>query len=124
MPQAKKKYNWTKARAEAVTNITAKKKKIDLIARKNFGQMIQQRRQEIDMTQPELAEKTNQKFFTFVSNVENGRAKIPTVDLKIWARALKVNRNQFVQNYLFAADPPLYNALFSAAKPKKFSQED
>ena len=105
-------YKKTPARLEAVANTADKNKKIDKERRKEFGQRMKAVRLGRDMTQMDMAIATGQAYFTFISQIENGVAKVPSRDVALWAAALDLNVADFAKSYLKACDENLFNAIF------------
>ncbi len=64
------------------------------------------------MTQRELADKLKLAYYTFISQVETGAARVPPEDLIEWARALKVDPAEFATKLLSYYDPHTYKAIF------------
>ena len=64
------------------------------------------------MTQRELADKLKLAYYTFISQVETGAARVPPEDLIEWARALKVDPAEFAKKLLSYYDPHTYKAIF------------
>lgn len=81
--------------------------------RKRFGQQLKLQRESLGMTQMDMALATDQTYFTFISAVENGKAKMPTKDIELWATALKLDRRLVAKAFLQAYDVDLYSVLFS-----------
>lgn len=81
-------------------------------ARKAFGQRLKLKRESLELTQMEMAIATGQTYFTFISAVETGKAKLPTKDLPLWASALEVEVPTFARAFLQAYDLSLYEALY------------
>ncbi len=62
-------------------------------------------------SQIELAEILGFKYYTFISQVENGFGRLPTESLESWARALGSIR-PFARELLSYYDPELFRLLF------------
>ena len=105
-------YKKTKARLASIPKVADKNKSIDKERRKAFGQRMKLVRLGRDMTQMDMAVATGQTYFTFISQIENGIAKIPTKDIELWAEALGVDTPDFAKSYLKATDEALFNAIF------------
>ena len=88
--------------------------RVNVEARKAFGQRLKHRREQLGLTQMEMALATNQAYFTFISAVETGKTKLPTQDIEAWATVLKVDINLFAKAFVQAYDVSLYNALFNS----------
>jgi transcriptional regulator with XRE-family HTH domain len=95
-----------------IDRVAEKSVKVDRQSRYDFGQRLKARRSSLDMTQLELAQKVGQTYFTFISQVENGVAKIPTADIKVWATALDIDPEVLAKACLAAYDPDMHTLLF------------
>ena len=102
-----------KRETATVDRVTRKMTKVDREVRRQFGQRLKGRRGELGYTQLQFAELVGQQYFTFISQVENGVAKIPTDDLGLWADVLGLDPYEFAKAYLKAVDGGLYKALFN-----------
>src|SRR5215204_6310083 len=80
--------------------------------RKEAGAWLQQRRKEAGLSQMQLAEKLGLKYYTFVSQVENGFGRVPSDTMEAWALALGLGPAEFARHLLFYYDPQLYRLLF------------
>ena len=80
--------------------------------RKAAGRYIRELRQEAGMSQLDLAQALGIAYYTFVSQVENGAARVPPEALGTWAKALGVERRKFAKTLLSFYDPFMYRAIF------------
>ena len=53
--------------------------------RKQAGDWLKQRRADAGMSQVALAERLGMKYYTFISQVENGFSRVPTETMEAWA---------------------------------------
>ena len=81
--------------------------------RKEAGRWLAELRQHAGLSQRDLAAKTGTDFYTFISQIENGRGRIPPNKYEVWAIALNVNPRMFVQKLLSYYDPITYHILFA-----------
>jgi hypothetical protein len=65
-----------------------------------------------------LAGKLGLKYYTFISQVENGFGRVPTDSMEAWARALGADPAFFARELLSFYDPELHRLLFEASKAK------
>jgi transcriptional regulator with XRE-family HTH domain len=56
------------------------------------------------------------KYYTFISQVENGFGRVPTESMEAWARALGVDPSGFARELLSYYEPELYRLLFEVKK--------
>lgn len=80
--------------------------------RKAAGRYVRALRQDVGMSQLDLARALGIAYYTFVSQVENGAARVPPEGLLAWAGALRVDRREFATRLLSYYDPFMYQAIF------------
>jgi transcriptional regulator with XRE-family HTH domain len=80
--------------------------------RNQAGRWLRQLREERGMSQRELAKKVGAKYYTFISQLELGRGRIPPDRYIVWAKALEVEPREFVRGLMFHYDPVTYNVIF------------
>jgi transcriptional regulator with XRE-family HTH domain len=89
--------------------------------RREAGRWLKSRRESCGLSQRELAEKVATDYYTFISQLETGRGRIPPDKYAVWARALNMSPRDFVLSLLPFYDPVTYDILFeqksSAARP-------
>lgn len=59
------------------------------------------------------------EYYTFISQVEIGRGRIPTEKYAIWANALNVEASEFIVQVLQYYEPLIYKHLFSGEAEEK-----
>jgi transcriptional regulator with XRE-family HTH domain len=84
--------------------------------RKQAGTWLKELRARAGLSQIDLAEVLGFKYYTFISQVENGFGRVPTESLEAWARALGVEPSGFARELLSYYDPELYRLLFEVKK--------
>lgn len=82
-----------------------------LIMRKRWGKLLQSYREETGVTQRDLAVALDIDYYTMISQIERGLAKIPTQDLPTWARVLQKPLKDFAMEYLYWTEPYIFAAL-------------
>jgi transcriptional regulator with XRE-family HTH domain len=80
--------------------------------RKQAGTWLKELRGRAGLSQIELAEQLGLKYYTFISQVENGFGRVPTETMEAWARALNAEPSKFARELLSYYDPELYRLLF------------
>src|ERR1044071_3600758 len=80
--------------------------------RKQAGDWLKLRRADAGLSQVDLAARLGLKYYTFVSQVENGFGRVPTESMEAWARALGVAPGEFARRLVAYYDPELYRLLF------------
>ena len=81
-------------------------------ARKLAGAWLQERRKAAGLSQIELAARLGLKYYTFVSQVENGFGRVPAAGMEAWARALNIPPAEFARHLLVWYEPELHKMLF------------
>lgn len=82
--------------------------------RKLAGNWLKQRRAEAGLSQVDLAARLDLKYYTFISQVENGFSRVPTESMEAWATALALDPAAFAKHLLMYYEPELYRLLFGA----------
>jgi transcriptional regulator with XRE-family HTH domain len=80
--------------------------------RKRAGAWLQERRKAAGLSQIELAQQLGLKYYTFISQVENGFGRVPSDSMEAWARALGVSPPVFARELLAWYEPELHKLLF------------
>jgi transcriptional regulator with XRE-family HTH domain len=80
--------------------------------RKEAGEWLKQARKKAGLSQIDLAEKLDLKYYTFISQVENGFGRVPSESMEAWGRALGISPGVFARELLSYYDPELYRLLF------------
>jgi transcriptional regulator with XRE-family HTH domain len=80
--------------------------------RKQAGAWLKELRAKKGLSQVELAERLGLKYYTFISQVENGFGRVPTDSMEAWALALGVEPRVFARELLAFYDPALHRLLF------------
>ena len=81
--------------------------------RKAGGAWLRSLRERRGLSQRELASQVGAEYYTFISQLETGRGRIPPDRYQSWAKALGVNPRPFVRTLLSYYDPVTYHVLFS-----------
>ena len=80
--------------------------------RRDAGQWLKRLREAQGLSQRDLAEKVGIEYYTFISQVESGRGRIPPDRYYPWAKALSVPAREFVIKLMRYYDPVTYRILF------------
>ena len=86
--------------------------------RKQAGTWLKEMRARAGLSQMELAQQLGLKYYTFVSQVENGFGRVPTESMEAWALALGVAPPEFARQLLNYYDPVLHRLLFETEVKK------
>ena len=84
--------------------------------KKKAGSWLREQRQKAGLSQMDLANKLGFKYYTFISQIENGFGRVPSQSMGDWARALGVRPSQFARVLLGYYDPALFHVLFKDGK--------
>ena len=80
--------------------------------RREGGRWLKQCREAAGLSQRQLAERVGAEYYTFISQLETGRGRVPPDRYHVWAEALQVPPKEFVQQVLRFYDPTTYGILF------------
>ena len=80
--------------------------------RRSAGLWLKELREKRAFTQRELAGLVGADYYTFISQIENGRGRIPPDRYRQWAHALGVEPSEFVRTLMQYYDPVTYSVLF------------
>ncbi|MGO9743121.1 MAG: helix-turn-helix domain-containing protein [Roseiarcus sp.] len=83
--------------------------------RKAAGTWLRMLREKRGLSQRELAGLIGAEYYTFISQLETGRGRVPPERYHEWARALDVKPRVFVKTLLAYYDPHTYSVLFGDA---------
>lgn len=81
--------------------------------RQAAGLWLRECREAAGISQRELAKILNLEYYTFISQLENGRGRIPPNRYRDFAAALQVDEKVFVKTLLMYYDPVSYEILFA-----------
>jgi transcriptional regulator with XRE-family HTH domain len=82
------------------------------LLRKAAGAWLKGLREQRGLSQTELAELVGVDYYSFVSQIENGRGRIPSGRYARWADALGLARRDFTREILKYYDPAVFELLF------------
>ncbi len=80
--------------------------------RKAAGAWLRELRERRGLSQRQLAKLVGTEYYTFVSQLETGRGRIPPDRYLDWAKALDVEPREFVRALMRYYDPVTYAILF------------
>jgi transcriptional regulator with XRE-family HTH domain len=84
--------------------------------RKQAGTWLKELRARAGLSQIELAALLGFKYYTFISQVENGFGRVPTDSMEAWARAVGEEPASFARRLLAFYDPEMHRLLFEVKK--------
>ena len=82
--------------------------------RREAGRWLKQLREAAGLSQRDLAARVGADYYTFISQLETGRGRIPPDRYEAWAEALEVEPRAFVTEILRFYDPATYRILFGS----------
>ncbi|MFZ4602705.1 MAG: XRE family transcriptional regulator [Alphaproteobacteria bacterium] len=80
--------------------------------RRDGGKWLRELREAAGLSQRELAMRVNQDYYTFISQLETGRGRVPPDRYRDWANALGVPVQSFVKELMRFYDPITFDILF------------
>ena len=86
--------------------------------RKAAGAWLRSLRERKGLSQRDLASQVGAEYYTFISQLETGRGRVPHDRYETWAMALEVNPRYFVKTLLSYYDPVTYRILFECEENK------
>jgi transcriptional regulator with XRE-family HTH domain len=84
--------------------------------RKQAGDWLKLRRADAGLSQADLAVRLGLKYYTFISQIENGFSRVPTEIMGAWASELGLEQAAFARHLLMYYEPELHRLLFGAEK--------
>jgi len=76
------------------------------------GLWLRELREKAHLSQRDLARETKIGYYTFISQLENGRGRLPPDRYEIWANALKLDPKEFTRELMRYYDPITHRILF------------
>jgi len=83
--------------------------------RTEAGLWLRELREKSGLTQREMAQRVGAEYYTFISQLETGRGRIPPDRYLVWADALGVQPREFVRGLMYYYDPVTYRIIFGPA---------
>lgn len=80
--------------------------------RSRAGEWLRARRERLGYSQSDLSRALGLEHYTFISQIENGRGRIPPNRYAEWADALEMPRRDFTIQMMKFYDPITYELLF------------
>jgi transcriptional regulator with XRE-family HTH domain len=76
------------------------------------GLWMREKREATGLSQRQFADKVGITYYTFISQLENGRGRLPPDRYEVWAEALGMDLRDFVKELMRFYDPVTYEILF------------
>lgn len=83
--------------------------------RQEAGQWLRGLREAAGLSQRELARAVEIDYYTFISQIESGRGRVPPAQIAAWAVALNVPVRDFAIEMMRYYDPVNYELIFAGA---------
>jgi transcriptional regulator with XRE-family HTH domain len=80
--------------------------------RREGGQWLKELREKAGYTQRSFAAIVASDYYTFISQIENGRGRVPPEKYTLWAETLGMEPREFLKDYMRFYDPISYSILF------------
>lgn len=80
--------------------------------RREGGRWLKSLRERAGLSQRRLADDVGVEYYTFISQLETGRGRIPPDRYREWAKAFGLQPKEFVQDVLKYYDPVTHEILF------------
>ena len=88
--------------------------------RQAAGEWLRSLREKRSLSQRELALRVGLEYYTFVSQLETGRGRIPPDRYRRWAEVLGVDTRSFVRELMKYYDPVTHELLYPDAERGRF----
>ena len=83
------------------------------VLRREGGRWLKEQRERAGLSQRQLATAVGAEYYTFISQLETGRGRIPPDRYEVWAGALNLSPRVFVRSLLRYYDPITFALLFA-----------
>ena len=80
--------------------------------RRRGGRWLKSRRESLGLSQSQLATLLGSDHYTFISQIEIGRRRLPHERYRDWANALEMDEKVFVREMLRFYDPIIFDVIF------------
>lgn len=94
------------------------------LLRRQAGRWLKEKREEQGLSQRQLAEMLGLEYYTFISQLETGRGRIPPERYEDWARSLGMHPRDFVFVLMRYYDPITFAILFPDAQLDDLKYQD
>ncbi|MGL5138758.1 MAG: helix-turn-helix domain-containing protein [Beijerinckiaceae bacterium] len=83
--------------------------------RQECGAWVRSLREAAGLSQRDIAARVGLDYYSFVSQIESGKGRIPTAQIRAWATALNVAPRAFATELMRFYDPVNHELLFGEA---------
>lgn len=85
--------------------------------RQQAGAWLRACRENIGLTQRDLATDVGAVYYTFISQIEVGKGRLPPERYSAWANALNIPDSDFASTMLYFYEPITYSMIFGQTRP-------
>jgi transcriptional regulator with XRE-family HTH domain len=80
--------------------------------RQEAGKWLKGRREAAGLSQRDLAKAVGIDYYTFISQIESGRGRVPPTQMRVWADVLNIPARDFAMHLMKYYDPLSYELIF------------
>lgn len=91
--------------------------------RRAGGEWLGKLREQRGLSQRQLAKRVDADYYTFISQLETGRGRIPPDRYQVWAQTLDIDAKSFVKTLLQYYDRITHAVLFSDERSTTLASE-
>lgn len=92
--------------------------------RQEAGRWLRSLREAAGLSQRDLAKAVGIEYYTFISQIESGRGRVPPTQTRAWAKALKMTPRDFAIQLMRFYDPLSYDLIFGPEAGVPLEAED
>lgn len=92
--------------------------------REECGVWLRQKREAAGISQRELARQLGFDYYSFISQIESGKGRVPTDQIAAWAKLVNVEPRVFARTVLKYYDPINHQLLFGDAEASQLEPAD
>ncbi|MBP0439540.1 helix-turn-helix domain-containing protein [Tianweitania sediminis] len=80
--------------------------------RQEAGRWLKGKREAAGLSQRDLAKAVGIDYYTFISQIESGRGRVPPAQMRVWAEVLNIAAREFATTLMRFYDPLSYELIF------------
>lgn len=89
--------------------------------RRECGIWLKEKREAVGLSQRGIAQKVGVEFYTFISQIESGRGRVPPERFEAYAKALDMDPKEFAMTMMRYNEPVVFNLLFPEETAKQIA---
>lgn len=82
------------------------------LLRRECGIWLKEKREAVGLSQRGVSDRIGVEFYTFISQIEQGRGRVPPERFEAYAKALQMDPKDFTKTMLRYSEPLVYGLLF------------